>query len=335
MNTRKKIIVSTLLLLLLFAPILFYLLTSKKTPHVPPGQQRPILIPTIPERIEPQEYKINFNIEEESFDFPEKINLVTYDPEVLKETDLGEIAKKLSFPDEPKIVDDYFDGKTISYKNSLAYLSSYVEIGEINYILHEFPTVNNRLDDEEITKIATEFLESSNFTNTQDNIVTSIKYFKIAPTTTDLDPTIKENAEVIQVNFAPNISKYPILTLNPQKTLTYVLVMADGEIYNAKTTRLSSIETAQEKTLKNYQETKNTLDDAVIISVNNGSIYVGTIPENSIKSIEVNDISLAYLQASKEASTIQPIFLLEGVVNIDFIKETLPIILYLPAISKY
>lgn len=319
--------------MLLFAPIVFYLLTSKKTPQITPERQKPISIPTIPDNINQQSYKINFKVKEESFDFPEKINIFTYEPQKIDEQELGDIAQNLSFTGEPIIEDDYYDGKIILYVNDQTYLTSSVEIGEIRYGLQNFPTINTKIDDQEIVQNAIDFLQSNNFTNSEENIITSINYYKIAPTRVDFEAANSENADIIQVNFTPNISEYPIIDLNPEKTMTYVQVMADGKIYSANTTRLDSIKTSQEVSLKNFQEVKKSINDSTIISINNGITYLESIPENTIQSIEIDKIDLAYFQASQKESIIQPIFLLEGTVTISTRQDPLPIVLYLPAIS--
>lgn len=336
MNTKKKIIVSILLILLLVAPIVFYYTSRKRPQYTQLDSGESIPIPVIPDNSQLQQYKIKLNVKEESLNVPEKIKLITYEAEALSESDIENVAHKLPFADEPQISNDYHNGKNVLYKNNKAYLSSFTEIGQIMYSLHTFPTISpdNKIDNQQAIQNAVEFLQSTNITNTQENVVANIIYYKISTTETYLIPTDSENAEIIQVNFTPNISEYPILTLDPKQTLTYVLVSINGEIYRAGTTRLKSIETSQEVKLRNYEEIQNTLNEAVIVSVKSGEIYVSTIAENSIRSIEINNLRLAYLQTSQKTNTIQPVFLLNGTVNIDSLKETVPITLYLPATSK-
>lgn len=334
MDTRKKIIITFLLILLLLAPVFFFFLSRESSPIDVPKRKRPVSIPLIPEEVKEQDYKISFNVKKETFDFPEHINLITYEPSTLEESELNEIAEKLVFEDEPKVTDDYFDGKIITYTNSSAYLTSSLDIGEITFGLHQIPAFNTEIEESEIIDNAISFLNFSSLTNTNENLVSDVIYLKRAIIENELEPTSNINVEVYQINFSPNISEYPILTINPEKTLTFVRIMSDGQILSAHTTRLQSIETSDERRLKNYQEVKDTLEEAIIVSINQGLMFNDVLPQNVIRKIDIESISLAYLQLSQESTTIQPVYLLEGIANINSINEDLPITLYLPAISQ-
>ena len=84
--------------------------------------------------------------------------------------------------------------------------------------------------------------------------------------------------------------------------------------------------------LKSYEDLKNSLNEARLISLLNDYINISVLTPGDIKSINIDKIELVYLLDSYSSKKLQPVFLLEGPVEVAGSTAN-KALLYLPAIK--
>ncbi len=325
MKKRKIILVVAFLCLSLFTVVFYF---SKKeeapSPLLPP--------PNIPKLIEGT-YPIEVDFKK-SFNFPSEIPLLNLQKGTLQDETIKEIANSLGFGD-PFIADDVFDGRMYIYQGSMSTLTVSVKKQELNYTLNSIPTfIDKQLNNSSLTNIATNFLLENKFLASEDIRFVSFSFLDEEPGQ-GLYPVSKEEATFYQVNFSSLISDVDILTLNPQDTPIYVRLLPDGTVFKAQATLLGTIsESISQYRLKNYDQVVSEINNAILISLDDGNVHLPDIPEGSIKKISISDVQLVYLLDSPTSKTLQPVYLFKGKANISGFLSEVNASLYLPAVSS-
>jgi hypothetical protein len=300
--------------------------------------QEPVVIapPDIPNYTVQDKIKYQLNISQKDFVFPQEAPLLKMSS-IIPYTDSEALtfANKLKFTSQPIIANDVFDGKTYIWNSDNATLTIWLKTRKLNYSLTTKPsTANTQFSDTTIKQSATNFL-SDNFGLKSDDLkFSSFIYLKTTSAAEGFTKTNKDSASVYQVNFYPNVSQNTILTLDPNKTPYSVWVLPDGSIYEADINSVGGLSLGETKyPLKTFTDFTNAIQKAVIVNLDDGKVDTKDISQDSISTINVNKVSLAYLIDTATSDYLQPVFLIEGTAQIVGFSRNINIALYLQAIK--
>lgn len=243
-------------------------------------------------------------------------------------------GKNAGFQNEPIIADDVFDGKTFIWSNEKEALTVYSQSSTIKYSLNtQDRNGASKKPKDELIKISKEFLISKGLLNSKESSEFSYITFLKNRQPDGFYPTTENDADFYQVNFAPISGGKKILTLDPDASPINVWILPDGTITKAIVIRLGHVKEATTSyKLKNYQELVGSLNNATIVSLDNGN--AGLVETgNEVKKITVNQIELVYLIDTPKSKIFQPVYLLKGDATLKDGITTINTMLYLPAIS--
>lgn len=330
-QNKLKIAIFTLLLILSVLSVIYIVTRSQITPsNVLPGY------PKIPEGYR-GDSQIILNVEESDFDFPSQLPLyTTSDTSPITEEQAKKYANNLGFTFEPEVDPDITEGKVYLWIFEPEEFFVYPKSRRVDYYT-QLPdkTINKQLSDDAYIDIAKDF--SSNAYDIEKGKLDLVNfiYYAGVPGTGTLTETNKENAEIIRVNLNPRLLEYPILTLDPNTSPLYVEILPDSEVYRSEYHFLHELgKTEEEFKLKSYQEVVDSLNQAIIITIDLGYFGPSDIPEGDIKRIDINNIELAYLLDSSSSQLYQPVYLLTGKALIKNVENPVNTQLYLPALNR-
>ena len=329
---KKVKIIIIFFLLLFLGGFIYALITRQRAARLDTSS---LPRPNIPKTYE-GEPNLVVEIESNNFDFPKTLPVLNAIPSIISEEESIKIANNLGFNFEPVTVPDVIKGKKHRYSGSDYVLLITLESGLIDYernlILGE--VANKQLSDAQIIKTAEEFLTQNGLASSSEIKTLSVSYYEERGGQ-GLYQTTHESATFYQVNFTTSIADTPILTLNPQNSPFFVRVLPDGTILKAHIEKFGEIKEGEGvRKLKDYDELLTSQEEATLISLDSGNIYLPDIPKNSIKLITITEIELAYLKESSASQVLQPIFLLKGTADVSGFPDNIDAILYLPAISE-
>lgn len=281
---------------------------------------------------------ITLSLEEKDFNFPEKLPLL----EIKNQTELDEnfakkIANNLGFPDNFSKINDPIDGKTYFWNNDKATLFVYTKTRKIKYDSKDkILSVNKQIQKEEIPILAKNFLIEKEILNEDSFKIGEVKFLKESNKIEGYEETNKESATLYQVNILPKESNYEIITTDYTTNSSYIQIRTDGTIYALQITFLPLLsKTTSEYKIKNYNEVKESLDEAVLIEMKNNSYHIlSDLPANFFKNTEINKIELAYLMEPNKSTYLTPVFKLLGKTSTNDLEKENEVVFYLPAISK-
>jgi len=321
-----------LIFVLLIVGFVYAFLTRQRTPQV---STTPLPKPKIPRTFE-GEHGVVIEFTEKDFDFPSTLPVLKAVPSTISEEESKKIANNLGFNFEPAVVPDVFEGKKHRYSGDDYVLLIALKVGKIDYVRNLIlgEIVNKQLSDKAIIKIAEDFLMDNELVSSDEITTLSVSYFEERGAE-GLYQTERENAYFFQVNFSTTISDIPVITTNPQNSPIYVRVLRDGSILKVHIEKQGQLgESIQVFNLKNYDDVINSKDDAILISLDEGNVYLRDLPSTSIGQINISEIELAYFVEASFSNTLQPIFLLKGTVGVSGFPNEVKAVLYLPAISE-
>lgn len=333
MSNRKKLIITiATIFAFLVVGVLVGVITDRD--RVP---QRPLSSPAIPKEFK-DELPIQSKLKEEDFNFPSSLPLLSISPlEVGKEKAI-ELSRSLGFQGEPKEIKDFREGAKYLWSNETFYLVVTPKTSTIKYGLNNLITQvpDKKLSDDELVKIAQDFLVDNSIFGKDEIKFTTIKPLKETPESEGFVNTSKEDADIFQVNFTYQVTEYEILTLDPNAPSVFVQIQTDGTVFYSQVVMLGEVKLTEDKRpLKNYREVDGSLNEAILISVVGGYVNLPDLAKEDIKSLEPEKIELAYLQDSPTATILQPVYLLEGAVKISGYPEKVTALLYLPALKGF
>lgn len=329
---KKKILIPLIIVILLVV-ILFGLQTYQNSKVAPATDLK------LPKSIVSQ--NITNSLDESKFNAPATLNyleITRINP--LTKDQAKRIAQTLNFTGEPLTAEDVVDGTKYIWSTDEYSLSIAAKQRSFSYIRNETPPariVDKQLTDAQIETTAKNAIAQiyTAIGETQNNFrIISSTYFVTGGSGHDMTTTTKQNATLVQVNFSPQITQYPILTLNPNKPLTYVWVRKDDVIHRIDALLLdqNSIKIGEEVQLKNFQETINSLSEAVIISLDDGNLYFSSPTDYKVESINIESLELGYLYDDlNKSSLLYPIYILKGEAEITNVGRGISVHLYLPA----
>ena len=86
--------------------------------------------------------------------------------------------------------------------------------------------------------------------------------------------------------------------------------------------------------LLDYDQFSQSLSKSIVVSINNNSVNLPDLNSERLSNINVDRVSLVYLLDEPGNKTLQPVFLIEGVVDVAGTGNDLNITMYLPAFSS-
>lgn len=333
MTKKSKKILAVLVAAVLFFVFLLWIFLyqkpkSQKVISPPPSPKIPSLLKSNP--------AVEVNFGKEVFaTVPKEVFPIDASPLALT-ADYGQkIAKNLGIDTSPIVANDVFDGKVYIYNSPSSSLTIYVDIGKVSYSLSSLPqTINKQLTDDALVKIAKEFLIKNGFVNPDEIEFSSFLFIK-EKDGEEVFSTTKASASFYQVNFRSKASDIPIISLNPQKPFVFVQILPDGSVFRASVQKLALIKKGQGVLkIKTYQEVLDSVKNAKIVSLDNGNIHLPDLPKNSVKTIYLKNIKLAYIFDSPETKSLSPVFLFEGEAVVEGYDKPISAVLYLPAVSN-
>src|SRR3989344_2822576 len=290
MSNKNKVIVVFLFIIILIGIGIIIASSQSKVRPVP----EKIPAPIIPKQIQGK-LPIQKIVEKKDFDFPKKAPLLNFAFSELSKEESQSIANNLGFKGEPLTIDDVREGTKYIWSNEIFYFVSTPKIAIIKYGLNNLITSvpSKNLTDEDLVKIASDFLSQNSLLNIEEIKFTSIIFLKESLQSEGFQETNRDDADVFQINFAYNISDYEIITLKPTEPLIFVQVQKDGTIFRVQVTKLKEIiKTDEEYSLKTYEEVLASLDEAVLMDLVNVYLSIPDLSKEDIKSIDVQKVKL-------------------------------------------
>ena len=312
--------------------LLFLFLYKKKPPASPvtafPTPQIPVLLKG--------EYSVELSVDEGAFGaLPGSSPLLERKAAQLGREEIVSIAKKLGFANDPLEASDVLSGSVFIFSGAKSSFVATPKTATMDYTLNELPAaLNKQLSDESIKKIARDFLVNSGFFGSEEIVFGELLFLRETPGE-GFYPTSRAAASFYQVNFYPKAAGRTVLKLSPQDPLIGVRVLPDGEVFSGHVVRIGTLsESSQEYQLKNYKEFSAEINKAIIVSLDEGNLYLPDLPEGAIKRVSIKDAELSFLLESVASPVLQPIYLLLGTAEVVGYSSPVSVSLYLPAISS-
>lgn len=332
MTKKKKAIVVAIILAVVLGGLFLFFQTRRRAPKVVPGA---FPKPSIPVSFK-GEFPFEFKIEEISL--PKELPVLEVSPAgKIPEAQAREVAENFGYDFEPRIAEDIYDGTTYIWEEQGSVLYVRARTKKIEYQAYTNPAsaINKQLSNDALIQIAKDFLLSNRLISPEEVEFSSFVFYKADPSREGLYPAPKNEAIFYQLNFSPKFSGFEILTIDPTKTPVYVTLLPDGNVYQAQVTWLGEVKQSQEffKT-KDIEEIKNSLGEAVLVSLDDGNVYLEDLGTEDIQKVAVSEIKAAYFRESPETKIYQPIYLLEGMARVRGFSQEIRATLYLPALSS-
>ncbi len=321
---RKRVVLTSVALTLIVAGIIVFFVNRGAK------QTEPIALPKPNISNYLEEIPITSNIEQGSFDVPTSAPLMSVQRGSLSESKILEIAQKLGFGQNYKTGNDTRKGRVYVFTTETDSLVAFLSSGEITYTTRkDFPAQNKQLSDTALTSTAKDFIENY-FSPANSLSFSFVTYLDSADEHSQI--VERDLANIYKVNFSPVRSEYRLVQENPTSSGITAWLANDGEIFKVEYKHFETATLSSEKhPLKNYGEFLTTLNEASLVSLDDGNIFPNDLPKDTIQSITVNRVELAYLQESGKV-VYQPIFLLSGVAETTD-GDSLSATLYLPALK--
>jgi len=330
---KKKILVITLALISLASIVFIFLVTKKGADTSKPKVGEPAL-----EQKYKGKYTINLSISEDQFNFPKQLPLieVVSDSTSITEEQAKNIALKLGFLGDPTTINDSIDGTSYFWKKDSSILFVYARSGKIRYETGSFsPGVNKQLSDSEIVSYAQQFISEKNIYSGTPFQMGKFKYLKEIPNGEGFQEGSKQSAVLYQISILPQGSDYEFISASSVESSSFIQLKQDGSVYALQATMFPSIQTSTiEYKLKNFNEVKSSLNEAVLIELRGNAQLLSDMPTDLIETIKINNIEIAYLIESTGSTVFQPVYKLVGEATLSNSQDKYVATLYLPAILK-
>lgn len=330
---NKKIIIA-IVAGIIFVISVIYILSSRSKQETP-GQPF-IRQPEIPSSVDLGN-KITFDVDSESLDLPNSAYVLRTQPLPQISTErISVIASNLGYTEEPLIVDDRDLGQIYIFNSADHSTSITPNSNSISYGSNkDYTAINKQISDSDLVIIAKDFLSDNLGVDTNNLEFINFTYYKTSATGEEFEVTTKDNADFYQLNFSPVIDGKAIITLDPRQTLYFVWILPDGTVNKAAVQEIGNVENVgSELDLKDYNEIVNSVDQAKLVSLDQGNVNIPDVNSQYIKSVVIDDIELAYLFTSSEDNLLQPIYILNGTANVIGSNTEVEAVLYMPAISQ-
>lgn len=244
------------------------------------------------------------------------------------------LKSSFGFKEDPISANDVFKGETIIYKKLDESLTIRPASRELAYLKDTSGTfVNKQLTQQDLESIAKKFLKEKLLLD-HEYYLSFITYYKNAQLHGEkVTESTKSEADLILVNLTPIQSSLKIITLNPESSPIAVWIRPDATVtkVQAKITGSSS-EDHNKIDILSFENFNKSLQRAIIVSAGDGEIHLRDL-EGRIEEVLIDNIELAYLLQSTNSEVLSPIFLLTGQLKFLGSADTVPVVLYLPAVA--
>ena len=332
---RLRFPVVVIVLILIFSSLILFRYSSKSTPQNPKETPPAPNIFQDPRQKPPS--KINF-IDLEKIQLPKQLPVFIYSKIVINEQNYTVVASAFGFSQNPFLVEDTLEGKQFNWKENTLRLS--VNQTTIRFSNSTQDFLNKRLSSSELQNIAGKFIDSiplidksatlnregTTFLNLKDEDFTS--------------SDSEQNAGFVEFNYFKSLEGFPVYYGQPDAPITKIRMSTEGTIIYFETKLYSDFQVQDTFDLKDIN------DAAKEVKAGRGKIVKTILPDNqgnalelyriqpvNITTLDIGNVSPAFLLTSDESNTIQPIYVFEG--NFDFTpSQKGQAVIYLPAINS-
>lgn len=280
--------------------------------------------------------KSDFNNFPKTLSYLKQVGLSPFTPD-----EMNKIATSFDFTISPLEFNDIKEGKIYIWNSDRYSLIIYSKSRKIELTPAFNPTnlintaPNKQLSDEDYKNLTMDILVEKLGINKGLLKFSNIIYLKNEEGLEFYRKTTKEESQITQVNMYSTEGSLPIFTTNPQESQIIVQFTKDGEILNIKASLYSGYKQSEiEYNIKDYSEVVKTINDSVLVSLNDSNVNLPDLKPEEIESINIKNISLVYLQESLTSDMLQPVFLLEGTAKVKEFDNEITASLYLSAYSK-
>lgn len=328
---RKTVFI--ILVLVLLGSLVFYF--SKLRGVSQPGLSNLPAKPSIPNFVKGP-INIKSAISKENFNFPEKLPLVLVEKAPsLTEGEVLQVASRAGFLSKDYIVaNDINRGKTYIFRKDETSLTVYSKENSLVFVSAiENPPTKISVPDETLIATAGNFLKDTFLSETETVHFSSINY--LLDEREQLTVTDQASANLFKVNFSPVDSDIKFVEINPLNSSISVWLTPLGQIIKAEIKKVSDARfSTEEVLLKTYEEFNTSLSGSTLVSLDDGNIFPGDLPEGAIGEITVDNIEVVYYQEDGSKGFYQPVFLLKGAAEVKS-YGSLSVVLYLPATKGF
>ncbi len=330
MNKNKKKIIT---IITIFLILIIWVASSKKEIFNKDKSRVGIAPPKITNYLE-KKVDISLDVKNSEFNYPDKLSVLSVQKVSISENEAVEVAKKLNFNEKYSTFKDSRFGNIYLWKNNDSSLIVYPNQSHYLYTkIHNKQKSNTKLSDELIISKCKEFL--TNFFSEKESVLEYNKIHYFEETDEGYKETTKGYETVYRVDFSPVYNKLKIIEDNPIDAPTTVWINDLGEISKVEIKRFGKISEPNEQySIKNFEEVKNSLDKAVLMSIDQGNIIPQDISKSGIGKVNINKIELNYLRDQYNSDLYQPIFTLKGESFLKYSSKKVEVILYLQAIKQ-
>lgn len=289
------------------------------------------------------ELTINHSLNEKDFtNFPKTLPYLKQSPLTpFTKIEMENIASNFGFKISPIEIDDTMDGKFYVWNSDKYSLIIHSQIRKIEITPSFNPTglirssFNKQISDEGYKNLAINLIFEKLNINRDFLKFSGLMYLKTEEGLENYRITTKEGAEITQVNLYTSDGSLPIYSVIPYDSQIYVQFTKDGELLNLKASLFSEYKMSDiEYNIKTFTEVVDTINESVLVSLNDSNINIPDLIPTDIKNINIEKLSLVYLQESFTTEILQPVFLLEGSALISEYNSEVTALFYLPAYSK-
>lgn len=325
----KKIVV-IIIGVFLIVVVFFYFIKQTGAPK----ETSPLPVkPSIPNYLKGS-INVNSSVARENFVFPEKLPLVLIEKTAtLTEDQVLQTATKAGFLSKNYIVaDDLTKGKTYIFREKGESLTVYTKEGGVVYVSGSTPSSSSvSISDENLISTAEVFLKEKFFSENEGLYFSSIYYLREEEE--GFSEVERSSANVFKVNFSPIDSKIKFVEINPLGSIISVWLDPLGQIIKSEVKKVSQARfSLEEVPIKSYDEFITTLYESIIVSLGDGSVFPGDLPEGAVQNINIKNVEVVYFSGTGSENFFQPVFLLKGDAEVKSFG-LLPVTLYLPAIK--
>jgi hypothetical protein len=279
-------------------------------------------------------FPITFSIENKDLDLMTNLPVYKLPSSPLSKSSADNIAIKLGFKSQPLVADSAIGGLTYLYSQNNAGLRILPKQRVIDYKSGTLPagTFETAPKKEVLANMAKDFLSKNELVNNVDELrLDKFSLLNINPAG-EINETKKSN--VASLTFIKNLNNLPLLASTYKTGMVHAMFNNNLDIILVYVDDVPELVNLGLYPLKNYDDIKNTIDQATVQSIENTQYVFGQLPENHIKSVEIDKITTAYIQEYEaDSQFLQPIYILEGIAATQEGNNE-NIVLYMPALKS-
>ena len=325
----KKIIIIGAILILLTLIIFVFITTNRDKPVTGLTPKEPDIKSSITGAL-----PITISVKEDDFDFPLELPMISVSLRNLDKDTIRSMAGKLGMGTGLNEFEDVNEGIKYYTDTDSFFFTATPKTATIKYgmVTSGIPKATNKnIRDQEITKLAMEFIVSNGFYKENEIEALPIIYLKTGTGSEEIQKTSRNTAEIFQVGFTIKNGKYEIVRENNEGHQIFVQILPDGSVYNAEIFLINNVvESVSKYPIKSYDDLVANIGKAKIISLEGDYISTSDLTLNDLSNLNIEKIRIVYYLETNKQDSLQPIFILEGSAKITKSPANFAT-LYLPA----